>query len=304
MSGYDDYEDDMPTSTLSDHDIERLLAGVIPDNKEAAPLVVLVDLIRAEGAGSPSEVMVAEVAREAAMLARATSSASVLTRAQPPRRWAGWRLRPQLVMAATAVLLFSGVSGVAIAANGAAPGDPLYGIDRALEKIGIGAGHAQERLAEANSLLSDGDAREALRHAAQVFDETDDVSEALEIQDARAALENAAGSLDDDDGATSNDLVRDNVSTLLEYLRENLGKQVGADGKDFGQGVADLAHEIAPGQGQRPTPGPPNDNEPQDDEVGGPQSGGSGNGGGNSGGNGGNGAPGNSGTAPGRNQDS
>jgi hypothetical protein len=68
--------------------------------------------------------------------------------------------------------------------------------------------------------------------------------------------------------------------------------------------VADLAREIAPGQGQPPIPDPAHDNEPQDDEVGGPQSGGSGNGGGNSGGNGGNGAPGNSGTAPGRNQDS
>ena len=90
MSRYDDYEDDMPTSTLSDHDIERLLSGVIPDSNEAAQLVVFVDLIRAEGAGSPSEAMVAQVAREAAMLARATSSASVLTRAQPPRRWAGW----------------------------------------------------------------------------------------------------------------------------------------------------------------------------------------------------------------------
>jgi hypothetical protein len=303
MSRYDDYEDDMPTSTLSDHDIERLISGAIPDSNEAAQLVVFVDLIRAEGAGSPSEAMAAQVAREAAMLARATSSASVLTRAQPPRRWAGGRLRPQLIMAATAVLLFSGVSGVAIAANGAAPGDPLYGIDRALEKIGIGAGHAQERLAEANSLLSDGDAREALRHAVEVFDQTDDVSEAPDIRDARAAIENAAGSLDDD-GATSNDVVRDNVSTLLEYLRENLGEQVGADGNDFGQGVADLAREIAPGQGQPPIPDPAHDNEPQDDEVGGPQSGGSGNGGGNSGGNGGNGAPGNSGTAPGRNQDS
>jgi hypothetical protein len=299
MSRYDDYEDDMSTSTLSDHDIERLLAGVTPDSKEAAQLVVFVDLIRAEGDGSPSEAMVAQVAREAAMLARATSSAFPLTRAQPSRRWAGWRLRPQLVMAATAILLFSGVSGVAIAANGAAPGDPLYGIDRALEKIGIGAGNAQERLAEANSLLSDGDAREALRHAVEVFDETDGVSEAADIRDARAALENAAGSLDDD-GATSNNLIRDNVSTLLEYLRANLGEQVGADGKDFGQGVADLAREIAPGQGQRPTPDPAHDDEPQDDEVGGPPSGGSDNGGGS----GGNGAPGNSGNAPGRNQDS
>jgi hypothetical protein len=47
------------------------------------------------------------------------------------------------------------MSGVAVAANRAAPGDALYGIDRALEKIGIGAGGAQERLAGAKASMSD-----------------------------------------------------------------------------------------------------------------------------------------------------
>jgi len=279
MSRFDDYKAEMQLSTLPDHDIELLLSGVVPDSDEAAQLVVFVDLIRAEGVGSPSEAMVAQIAREAATVARSTSSLDAPTGAQPPRRWAGWRLRPQLAVATTAVLLFSGVSGVAMAANGAAPGDALYGIDRALERIGIGAGHAQERLDEAKALLSEGEAGGALRHAADVFDDAEEVSEGFDaVGDARAALENAAGGLEDN-GDTSTVLVRDNVATLLDYLRENLGEQVGADGKEFGQGVADLARNIAPGEGEAPTPEPSHDNGKNDDHVGGPQSGGSGNGG-------------------------
>ena len=42
-------------------------------------------------------------------------------------------------------------SGVAMAADGASPGDLLYGVDRALESVGIGAGGIDERLAEFDS---------------------------------------------------------------------------------------------------------------------------------------------------------
>jgi len=45
------------------------------------------------------------------------------------------------------------------------------------------------------------------------------------------------------------------------------------------KGVADLARNIAPGEGEAPTPEPSHDNGKNDDHVGGPQSGGSGNGG-------------------------
>jgi hypothetical protein len=292
VSRFDDYEADMPASTLSDDDIERLLSGAIPENDEAAQLVAFVDLIRAESADAPSEAVVARVATAAARIARSTSSQSALTNARPQRRRLGLRVRPQLVGAAAAVFLLSGVTGVALAANGAAPGDALYGIDRALEKVGIGAGHAQERLDEANALLFDGRASEALNQAAQVFDEAEEPAERFDdIGEARAALAEAAGRLlETEKGDASEILVRDNVSTLLDYLRENLGERVGDDGSDFGHGVAEIARGITPEEGEAdPTPSPADNNSRKDDEVGGHPGGGSGNGGEHPGGGSGNG---------------
>jgi hypothetical protein len=266
---------------MSDHDIELLLSAAVPPNEEAAQLVLFVDLIRAEGAWTPSEAMVARVASKAAGIARSTAPEKPVA-ARQSRRLAAWRPRPQFAVAAATALLLLSVSGVAVAANGAAPGDALYGIDRALEKVGIGDGHAEERLEEARSLLSEGEAREALQHTTEVLDE-DDESEGTDVQDARTALEDAAVNLGDD-SATSNEVVRDNVSDLLRYIQENLGNDVGADGREFGQGVADLARDIAPGQGQGSNQG-------------------QGNGNGNCNGNG-NGAPGGSGSAPGQQGDS
>ena len=297
MRGFDDYLAEMPVSTLSDGDIELLLSGAIPDSDEAGQLVVFVDLIRAEGAiGSPPGTTVARVAREAALAAGSAALPDAETGDRRVRPRAGWRLRPQLAVAAAAVLLVS-VSGVAVAANGAAPGDALYGIDRALEKIGIGDGQAEERLDEANALLSEGEVEVALRHATNALQ---DVAEAPtrsnDAENARVALEDAAGNLAND-GDSNMVKVKANVSNLIDYLRANIGERVGDDGKDFGQGVADLARAISPGPGTSPPGNPPNENEKKQEQQGSvSQGGGSGNGGGT----GGNEAPGNSGEAPGQ----
>ncbi len=288
MSRPDDYEAEMTQSTLSDLEMERLLTGMAPENDEAAQLVALLDLIRAERDRSPSEATVARVASQAASLARATHTATVPTR--PSGRMAGWRLRPQVAVVVGAIVVFGAFSGVAVAADGAVPGDALYGIDRALEKIGIGAGAAEERLDEARTLLSEGEASQALRHAAVVLTEEQDGSD---VGDARAALEDAAVTLEDD-GQLSNAPAREDVTALLDYIRANRGADVGADGKEFGQGVADLAHEINRGD----EGGPPTSNPGQGNGQGGENQG---NGNGQGGGNQGNG---NSGTAPGRGGDS
>jgi len=296
VSHFDDYGGEM-LSTLSDDDIERLLSGARPESDEASRFVVLIDLIRAEGAYAPSETVVARIATEAAKLARSTSSPSVVAAARPQGRRAGLRFQPQLAVAAAAILLLCGATGVAVAANSAAPGDSLYGIDRALEKIGIGAGHVAERLDEAIVLLSEGKVRQALKQAAQALDEATGAGDGFDdLEAARAALVEAAERLPETSLGDANELlIRDNVSTLLDYLRENLGKRVGADGNEFGQGVADLARGISSeGDGADPTPKPAEDNGKNDDEVGRPPVGAPGNGIGNGagGGNGeGNGPP-------------
>ena len=61
--------------------------------------------------------------------------------------------------------------------------------------------------------------------------------------------------VEDDDQPTSTP-AREDVDDLLDYIRANHGNDVGADGKEFGQGVADLAHDINPGGNG----GPPSSN--------------------------------------------
>jgi hypothetical protein len=270
----------MLTSNFSDHDMELLFSGARPENDELAELTVFVDLIRIEGSHTPSVTVVAWVATEAAKIARSTLSPNASTSALLQRRWAGKRLRPQLAAAAAVLLLF-GTTGVAVAADGAAPGHLLYEIDRALEQIGIGAGGVQERVDEASVLLSEGNARQALAHAAQAFDETEDSGEEIaDLEQARAALVEAAKKLPEtDQGDASELLVLENVSALLDYLKANLGKQVGADGKTFGQGVADLARGITSGDdtadpsgedGADPSQDVGEDKAKKGDKVGGP----------------------------------
>ena len=310
MSRPDDYEAEM-AQTLFDLELERLLSGDTPENDEAADLVALVDLIRAEGDRPPTDAAVALVAGQAASIVLTAPRTGVPTRS--PGRKAGWKLRPQVAVVVGAIVILGAFSGVAVAADGAVPGDALYGIDRALEKIGIGAGHAEERLEEARKLLSEGEASEAVRHATQVLTEEEDGSE---VGDARAALEDAAVTLEDD-GQPSNAPAREDVELLLDYLRANQGKDVGADGREFGQGVADLARDIGPsGDGGPPTSNSGQGNGNGSDNVqpqGGENQDGNGNGNGqpqggvdqgggsrNDGSNSGEEAPGNSETAPGR----
>ncbi len=67
------------------------------------------------------------------------------------------RLVSRVAMAVAAlVVLVMLPGGMAYAANGAKPGDLLYGLDRALEAIGIGDGGADERLAESLALVASG----------------------------------------------------------------------------------------------------------------------------------------------------
>lgn len=286
MSHFHDYIGEMGGSNLSDGEIERLLSQGDPLGDEAGSLVLLVELIRADGARAPSEAMVARVAGEAAAIARST--AAVRSHTSPHQRRFAWRLQPNLAITLVMMLLLIGVSGVAVAADGAAPGDALYGVDLALEKLGIGAGEAEERLEEARALLSQGQPKDALQHATEVLDEEE--MGGADIQNARKAVEDAALNLEDSD-ETGNVVVRDEVSEFLRYVKENLGKDVGADGREFGQGVANLARDLAPAQSE----------DANNDQ-------GNGNGGANGNGNGGQdqgtGSPGSSGSAPGRQGDS
>ena len=88
--------------------------------------------------------------------------------AQPPHT--PWMRRA--VVALTSLAVFSGANvGLALAANPSVPGDPLYGIDRAYERVetalGITASHAAERFDEAAELSNRGRFSDAFSAASE-----------------------------------------------------------------------------------------------------------------------------------------
>jgi hypothetical protein len=93
----------------------------------------------------------------AAQESRLTPFQLYATEREPPVQ--DWQTRliqrvAPTVAALVALVMMSGA--MTYAANGANPGDLLYGLDRALEAIGIGNGGAEERRAEAFALFASG----------------------------------------------------------------------------------------------------------------------------------------------------
>ena len=247
-----DYRFEMFNATVSEQEIERLLTGPPAGNGPLSDLAVFVEEMRGYAAYVPSDSLVDRVAAEAATLALATRESAVNgTKASPPsrRRWPA--LSPRAAVATLSLLMVVGMTGVAAAADSAAPGDPLYGLDRALERIGIGAGSAVERLEEADQLLTEGQTLQALEHATEALDGDTAASAALDIAIDRvetAANENSAA-------------VQEKVGAILNFMSENIGKDEGVDGVDFGQGIADIARGIATAS-ENVTPGPVDDPPP------------------------------------------
>jgi hypothetical protein len=229
-----DYRDEMRTRRLLDREIERLLAGVHVGDRDLALLTPLVEGLRSTVGYQPGESEVRSFAARAA--------AVVLDRPQPVadtdashryRRGAG--LTPRLAVTALALVVVPATAGAALAADSAIPGEPLYGLDRAFESVGIGSGSAGERLDEAVQMAADGRIDEALEHAVVALQTHD--GEGTDVL-AGQTLETISAAAADPSG----------VAALLAYISENVGKGVGADGREFGQGVAELAREIGGGE--------------------------------------------------------
>lgn len=280
MSGRADYDYEMPAMPISDMDVEALLTRREPSDRELTGMssaLARIDLQRLE---IGLEERVGIFSLRAAALARQSGTSS--TQTVP---W--WRrIAPKLVPNALSVLMVIGLAGVAVASDEAAPGDFLYGIDRALERIGVNNGGVGERLSEASIVADEGDAVEALNHAAEAVS-----SESPEAAD---ALLSAARTLATSDGIGA----REEVAGMLEWM-----STTDATGRAFGQGVAERARQVGGGDGIDPGPGlAPDAEEPDDADDHANAANPGGNGKGNNGhpdpGGKGNGSPGD--TAPGR----
>ena len=227
----------MRTRRLLDREIERLLAGVPVEDRDLALLTPLVGGLRSLAAQQPPETEVRNVAARAAAVVLERSQ-HLTDAAASHRRQQRVGLTPRLAAVILAVLMVPAMTGAALAADSAIPGDPLYGLDRAFEAVGIGAGSTGERLTEAAQLADDDRTDEAIDHAIMALGSGDDIANEMALR----ALEDLTGLL------TVAAVDRSEVIALLEYISENVGQGVGADGREFGQGVAELAREVGSGQ--------------------------------------------------------
>ena len=261
-----DYIDEMFNATISDREIESLLTGSPAQNEGLSDLVEFVEMLRAHERLAPSEAAVERFATAAAAQVRAAqppTAAPGPSRDRLARRPLG--LRPQVAAMLTTVLLIAGSTGVAVAADAAAPGDGLYGLDRALESIGVGEGGAGERLDEARVLVTEGQAEIALTHVIEALDAADE-----NVTQARTAVNAAIEALETAIPEGDDTAIDEGVTALLDYLTENIGQGVGADGREFGQGVAELARGITSDDGTEVTerandPAPNSGGQPEDD---------------------------------------
>lgn len=253
MSDYDVYGSDMANSKLTDHDAERVLSGPEPEDVGLARLhAALAALHRREVVALPEEHVEQLVARAAALSRAADPGARpVGTGGDDGTERALPALRHRLALVGAAIFLISGMTGMAVASDEAAPGDRLYGLDRALETVGVGDGGAPERITEAQALANSGQMIAAINHAAEAVEESaigrDDFSP--EASDAAAALRSAAESVrgDDDDPEFEDDpesqQVRAAVAAMLEEMADMAGDPE-FDGEAFGRRVSEWARSI------------------------------------------------------------
>jgi hypothetical protein len=149
-----------------------------------------------------------------------------------------------IVVATMAALL--AFAGVAYGANGAVPGDTLYGFDCALENVGIGDGGLEERLAEAGELMDKGQVDEGLALTAEAlmeeqeeFEENGDGDEGDEDGLGRCEALLAAAEAVLANGSEQSLEVRTRVAEKLRWMAT-----AELTGKEYGQAVSRLARGL------------------------------------------------------------
>lgn len=161
---------DMSDTQLTDREMELILTGSRTGSDDLASL----------------ERFVAEMSRTTPPHDTEQMATALAARARSTQRARG--LRRTATIAASAALLVA-MSGVAMAADRAAPGDALYGVDRALETIGIGDGGVDERLEEFDVLLEQGTEEEAFEFLTGVIDNSPEAEASEAEQHLEAAVD-------------------------------------------------------------------------------------------------------------------
>ena len=223
---------------MIDRDIDRLMSGRTPENSDIAQLEPIVSELRSLATAPQMIEADPDLISRAASLVLTTAETGAEMR-RTERVALGLR-RKVASMAASAMMLMS-ATGVAMASDSAVPGDWNYGIDRALEAIGIGDGGSAERASEQAVI--------ALRAATQ---QTPDATETQPTE----VNEPIAETVGEPQPLIVDSKRPEPVSLLLQYV-------LTADKTD-GKAVSELARAIhgeqhGPDWSKRPDrPNPPN----------------------------------------------
>ena len=250
---------------VPDDELDRFISGGEPSQPDLEPLASVLADLRAEGArpiGEEAATQHLEAALEAALEAFGDQD-QVEPLRHRPRSQAMARIPRRRMAAAAAVLtMLFGTAGVAVAADGSAPGDLLYGLDRALERVGILDRSGAERIREAQKLVERNRVAEGLDHAAAVVagldgrtgDDTPDGEDPGSIAGAADTLRHAAEQVRAGGDEASLE-AREAAASLLEYLAEakRQGNVHGATVSEMVRAVAGLPEDVPAG----PPPGVP-----------------------------------------------
>lgn len=211
---------------LYDRDIETLISGGDPDNTDLVPLREFISDLRSMSEVPMSDGFIELHAAESAAAAARAHAQNHETKPIGRNRglWIG--IRRRATASVMSLMMLFGATGMAMAADDAVPGDWNYGLDRALEAIGIGAGGASER-AEELRLTSD---------------DSTGASDPIEAGDQspveQPGLDRAATVIDKPArGSEQAELTRIRVAEILKMLND--------DGKIDGRSVSDSAKDDA-----------------------------------------------------------
>lgn len=158
---------------------------------------------------------------------------------------------PAMAVVGVAAMLFFAEIGIAIGANGAVPGDSLYGIDLlvedTLQAIGVPIDVASERMDEAEVLLGRDDLEEALRTARAGYAELDPPV----IGGTIGHLVKAESVLASGADPTAEAAVRDALTDLLKATKDPNTIEVG-DTRSISEAAQRVADAAAGDQGRTP----------------------------------------------------
>ncbi|WP_062303998.1 hypothetical protein [Demequina subtropica] len=221
-------------------DLDRLIAG--KDSASLADLTAPLGELRALNVAPAAE----DADRVGAVLASAAADVATdgAQAARPaPRR----TMRLRAAIAGGAALVVAALVGGTAAADESAPGDVLYGLDRALERIGWGDGGMDERLAEAVRVVDEGDDEGALALVDEIVadvlsaDEIAAADEELDAEDEAEGGEASEVSGGDvlAEGPGASDEVHECLRDIIDWMATT-----DAEGRDFGQGVADRYRDL------------------------------------------------------------